>query len=127
MKHFLQSKFCKALLFFTVSFFFLNSSVFSQNFVWAKGWGGMGYDDGRSIAIDPSGNVICAGSFSGTADFDPNAGTFNMTAAGTGSDVYIVKLTSAGNLVWAKQIGLAGQSETASGMDIDASGNIHIV
>ncbi|MBK7667485.1 MAG: SBBP repeat-containing protein [Sphingobacteriaceae bacterium] len=127
MKQFLQSRISKALLFFTLSFFLPNTTIFSQNFVWAKGWGGLGYDDGRSIAIDPSGNVICAGSFSGTADFDPNGGTFNMTASGTGSDVYIVKLTSAGNLVWAKQIGISGQSETASGLDIDAAGNIHVV
>jgi len=116
-----------ALLIFVFTLICFSTSVFSQNFVWAKAWGGAGYDDGRSIAVDPSGNVICAGSFSGTADFDPNAGTFNMTAAGTGSDVYIVKLTSAGNLVWAKQIGVAGQNETASGISIDAGGNIHIV
>jgi hypothetical protein len=107
--------------------FLLAQPVLSQNFVWAKKWGGIGYEDGRSIAIDPSGNVICAGSFSGTADFDPNAGTFNMTAAGTSNDVYIVKLTAAGNLVWARQIGIAGQYETASDIEIDPSGNIHIV
>lgn len=127
MIHFLQSKFSKTFLFLTVSLFYFSGTVYSQNFVWAKSWGGTGYEDGRSIAIDPSGNVICAGSFSGTADFDPGAGTFNMTAAGTSNDIYIVKLTSAGNFVWAKQIGIAGQYETASGIEIDGAGNIHIV
>jgi hypothetical protein len=127
MKYFLQLKLNKALLFFAVSLFTFTTSLYSQNFVWAKSWGGVGNEDGRSIAIDPSGNVICAGSFSGTADFDPGAGTFNMTASGTSNDIYIVKLTSAGNFVWAKQIGNANTYETANDIEIDASGNIHIV
>lgn len=127
MNQFLQIKTNKSFLLVLLSVLFISSKLSSQNFVWAKSWGGTGYEDGRSIAIDPSGNVICAGSFSGTADFDPGAGTFNMTAAGTSNDIYIVKLTSAGNFVWAKQIGIAGQYETASDIEIDPSGNIHIV
>ena len=70
MMKFIQIKTGKAFLFLTLSLFYFSTPIFSQNFVWAKSWGGTGYEDGRSIAIDPSGNVICAGSFSGTADFD---------------------------------------------------------
>lgn len=126
MMKFLQFNSKNTLLVFTFSLICFSTSIFSQNFVWARSWGGVGNEDGRSIAIDPSGNVICAGSFSGTADFDPGAGTFNMTASGTSNDIYIVKLTSAGTFVWAKQIGNLNTYETANDIEIDPSGNIHI-
>ena len=61
------------------------------NFVWAKQLGGTDTDAGRSIALDASGNVYTTGSFSGTADFDPGAATFNLTAAG-GFDIFVSKL-----------------------------------
>ena len=49
---------------------------------WAKGMGGTGLDVGYRIAVDLSGNVYTTGIFSGTADFDPGAGIFNLTSAG---------------------------------------------
>ena len=51
-------------------------NVNSQNFVWAKSFGSPGtgifnqsYDDATEIEADPSGNIIVAGYFNGTADF----------------------------------------------------------
>ena len=61
------------------------------NYVWAKRIGAGGYDRGRSILIDASGHIYTTGSFEGTVDFDPNIGTFAMTAAGE-SDIFILKL-----------------------------------
>ncbi|MEJ0030061.1 MAG: hypothetical protein WDO15_06685 [Bacteroidota bacterium] len=39
------------------------------------GWGG------REITLDQSGNLLMAGGFRGTVDFDPNAGVQNRTAS----------------------------------------------
>jgi hypothetical protein len=61
------------------------------NFVWAKSMGGTGNDGGYAIAVDSIGHVNTTGGFSLTADFDPGAGTFNLTSAGN-SDIFVSKL-----------------------------------
>lgn len=75
------------------------------NLIWARSFGGVYSDGATSIAVDAAGSVYIAGGFSGTADFDPGAGVFEMTAATTDqNDIYICKLDAAGNFVWAKGI-----------------------
>ncbi|MBP7808297.1 MAG: T9SS type A sorting domain-containing protein [Bacteroidia bacterium] len=126
MKQHLQFKLSKTSLFFILSFFYFTTTVFSQNFVWARTFGGVTYDDWRATAIDASGNVIAIGSFSGTVDFDPGVGVFNMTSVAGGDDIFVMKLTSAGALVWAKKVG-AATDETASDVIVDAASNIYVV
>ncbi len=76
------------------------------SFVWVKGLGNAGYSaSGNDISLDSVGNVYTAGVFFNTADFNPAvspADTFKLTASGS-SDIYISKLTNAGNFVWAKK------------------------
>jgi hypothetical protein len=114
------------LLFAILLSFISTNSYRAQNFVWAKTFGSASYDDWRATAIDASGNVIAVGSFSGTVDFDPGPGVFNLTATAGGDDVFIMKLTSTGNFVWAKRIGTT-TDEVASDVITDASSNIYIV
>jgi len=59
-----------------------------------------GFEEGYSVAVDSSGNVYTTGYFEGTVDFDPGAGTTNLTSNGN-YDVFVSKLDSSGNLVWA--------------------------
>ena len=93
------------------------------NLVWARRLGGTSGDLGAGVAVDDSGNVYTAGYFSGLADFDPSAGTFNLTSAG-GADVFVSKLDSAGNLVWARQLGGPSDDE-GNGVVADALGNVY--
>jgi len=79
----------------------------SGNFVWANRMGGSAFANGLSISVDSTTNIYTTGYFSGTVDFDPGAGTHNITAYGD-SDVFIAKLNSAGNLLWAKNFGGTG-------------------
>jgi len=120
-----NQNFNKTSLFFIISFFFLNSLVFSQNFVWAKSFGGNSNDYGFSICSDASGNVYTAGHFDGTVDFDPGPGVFNLVST-TAVDIFITKLNSAGNLVWAKSFeGITGGNDVDFSITTDVSGNIY--
>ncbi len=94
------------------------------NFVWAKSIGGNGWDDGAGIAVDALGNIILTGHFSGTADFDPGAGTANLTAAGD-YDIFICKLDAAGNYLWAESIG-NNNGDYSWDVVADAMNNIYI-
>ena len=92
------------------------------NFLWAKQIAG-GFNGARSITTNALGNIISAGYFSGTKDFDPGAGVFNMTSAGAG-DIYILKLDGAGNFIWARSVGGIGTDETES-VALDPLGNVY--
>ena len=87
-------------------------------FVWAKQLGGHGTD----LTLDSLGNVYLAGYFQGTADFNPGAGTFQMTSAG-GWDGFVTKLDTNGNFVWSAQMGGAG-NDRITGIAINPDGNV---
>lgn len=88
--------------------------------LWAKTFGGAEGDIGNGIAADALGNVYITGSF---ASSTINFGTTTLTNAGTGSDVFIVKLNSSGTEVWAKSAGGIG-SDRGNGITVDPSGNV---
>src|SRR4051794_29778806 len=46
----------------------------------ALGMGGRQHDTARETAVDSTGNAYVAGSFTGTADFDPGPGSRTLTA-----------------------------------------------
>jgi len=95
----------------------------SGNFVWAKSMGNPTSGDvGNDITVDAAGNVYVTGHFQGTADFDPSAGVSNLTSAGS-LDVFVLKLNSSGNLVWARALG-GTNVDVAWGIQCDAAGNV---
>jgi Secretion system C-terminal sorting domain len=74
------------------------------NFVWAKQITQSQSSRNIFVACDNNSNVFLAGAFTGTSDFDPSAGVFNLTTSSTTTEnMFICKLTSAGNFAWAKQ------------------------
>lgn len=105
---------------------FISKLDASGNFVWAKKIGGASTDVGYAIAVDDSGNVYTTGSFIDGVDFDPGTGTFNLTSLASSGDIFISKLNTAGNFVWAKQIG-STSTEEGIFIAIDDSYNIYTV
>ena len=81
---------------------------------------------GYSMAVDSSGNMYTTGGFKGTGDFDPGAGTTNLTSTGS-YDVFVSKLDSSGDLVWAKNFGGSGgiSTDLALSVAVDSSGNVY--
>ncbi|MBC8045599.1 MAG: T9SS type A sorting domain-containing protein [Fimbriimonadaceae bacterium] len=93
------------------------------NFLWAVSYGN-GAQESSWLALDADneGNVIIGGTFWGTVDFNPGAGTANKTCAGT-FDGYILKLDADGNFVWIKTI-TGGYTELVN-LALDADDNIY--
>lgn len=81
----------------------LNSS---GDFAWAKVFAGTTADAAKGLALDATGNVYTTGIFQGTADFDPGPGEFNLTVGnGVNNDIFLSKLNTSGDLVWALNFG----------------------
>ncbi len=95
----------------------------SGNFIWAKAMGGTYIGDNLLMVLDASANIYLTGSFDGTEDFNPGSSVYNLTSAG-GSDIFILKLNSSGNFIWAKSIGGTG-SDGGTSIAINSS-NIFI-
>ena len=93
------------------------------NLLWVNAIGGTSLDDGRSITLDDAGNVYVTGRFSNTVDFDPGAGVFNLTDAG-GQDIFILKLDTDGNFMWARAMGSTGLDVT-EGIVLDDGNNVY--
>ncbi len=100
---------------------FIAKADSSGNYLWVKQLSGA---VSSGITVDGLGNVYTTGSFVGTVDFDPGAGIANLTSKGL-DDLFISKLDSNGNYLWAKQIGEADTYERSNGIAVDATGNIY--
>jgi hypothetical protein len=92
--------------------------------VWSKRFGdsaGQCTDWTQSVAVDPAGNVVLAGSFKGTVDF----GGGPLDTFGD-FDVFVAKFDPAGNHLWSKQFGSMFHDDEARGLASTPSGEIVI-
>ena len=83
---------------------------------------------GYGLALDASANVYASGTFFGTGDFDPGAGSANLTSAG-GTDAFVTKWNSAGEYIWAKNFGgssnaIGQDDDVANAIAVDHNGNV---
>jgi len=74
------------------------------NFLWAKSIGSTGLDRGIAIELDNQDNIYIVGDFNGSPDFDAGSGVQTLTSNGN-SDVFLLKLNSNGDFVFAKSFG----------------------
>jgi hypothetical protein len=97
-----------------------NWDIFARKFspegteLWTIQSGSSGSDDALALAVDASGNTILAGHTDGTLPGQTSAGY---------EDAYVRKLSPAGTELWTSQFG-SPESDWASGVAVDASGNI---
>ena len=83
---------------------FLTKFDSTGNLIWNKTFGSSSNNDAsREIAIDRTNNIIFAGFYGGTIDFDPSPSIVNLSYSSQ-LDAFVTKLDNQGNLIWAKSI-----------------------
>lgn len=87
-------------------------------------WAGTIPGEGNSLAIDSTGYLYIGGEFSASGDFNPGAGTYNLSVNGIQNDAYVCKLDTAGAFVWAKKLGGLG-TDRANGIAVDVNSNVY--
>ncbi|WP_341226701.1 SBBP repeat-containing protein [uncultured Arcticibacterium sp.] len=94
-----------------------NSSGASQ---WVQSAGSTSSDNSLALALDGSGNAYITGSYLGTANF----GSSNITSAG-GTDIFIAKYNSSGNLQWVESAG-GSSHDSGQSVAVDGAANVYI-
>jgi hypothetical protein len=90
------------------------------HWLWARGAGGTGNDEGFSIAIDSQGNQYVTGTFESTVSF----GSHILTSNGN-YDIFVAKLDPDGNWLWVVQAGGTGP-DWGGGVAVDGAGNAYV-
>lgn len=94
-------------------------------FLWAARFGGNGGGEHiYTITFDEDSNLLAGGDFQASVDFDPGAGSYNLTSFGL-YDGFVLKLDIAGNFIWAGRIGGSGGSEVVNEITTDTAGNVY--
>jgi len=91
-------------------------------FIYAKSFGGLLWDEINSISLDTIGNSYSTGFFQDTIDFDPGASIAKFASNGV-RDIFVHKMDSAGTFIWAKQMGGTGD-DWGNGIKVDLAGNV---
>jgi hypothetical protein len=102
-------------------------------FVWAEQIGSTFYNGGLSLAIGPNDTIYTLAYFEGTVQANPGSGaplSFSASADNSGAqgdrtNLLMEKLTTNGNLIWAKQISGPG-FENGGTIAVDAEGSAYI-
>lgn len=108
---------------FLIISFFSNAQL--PKLEWAKGIGSKNGEDNPLIKMDSSGNLIIVGTFSDSIDFDLGAGTFILAPATKDATIFILKLDSTGNFIWADKIDGVGFARPEE-IVLDRNNNIYI-
>jgi len=90
------------------------------NWLWVTQAGSSDWDCGKGIKIDYLGDILVTGTFGSSATF----GSFSLTNSGS-QDIFVAKLDSNGNWLWATQAGGNGYDDSNS-ISIDDDGNSYI-
>ena len=103
---------------------FLSRFQSDGTYLWTRALGGDSGVVEYHTVTDRQGNILLAGSFQNTADFDPGPGVNNITSLGQ-TDVFAVKFTPDGDVVWT-DICSGPDFIVAYGVAVDAAGNVFV-
>lgn len=91
----------------------------SGNHVWSQRFGAGGVDQGLSIVVDSTDNVLVTGSIEGTVDF----GGGPLAALGD-TDMFVVKFDASGAHQWSQRFGDASNDAAGHSVAVDSANNV---
>ena len=95
------------------------------NYLWARTWGGNGWDCTDHIGVDRVNNVYTTGFFTSTANFDEIGSGDNRVSNGN-RDIFLNMFDSTGNFQWTKTWGGSGDDYGFS-IAFDGADNLYVV
>jgi uncharacterized protein (DUF2249 family)/phosphoribosyl-AMP cyclohydrolase len=106
--------------------FFISLYDLNGNFSWAKGIGQNSGEALYDLAVNTTGEILTAGAFAMTCDFDPSPSIYTITSTYSTS-LFVAKYDNTGNFIWAKSTNkVAGGVDISYSVKIDDSGNSYI-
>ncbi len=99
-------------------------TVSGQILDWEKQLYGSGNVFSRSLAFDKAGNIFTVGSFSDSLFVYTDTGYHSIPAQGS-EDIYLMKLSPSGTLLWIHSFG-AHETDEGFSIAVDAQGNVYI-
>ena len=114
----------EASLFCLFVFVFKAVNAQNPNLEWTASLNGAQNSSPTDVKIDALGNSYVIGNFSGTMDFDPGSGIYNVTSSGS-IDAFLLKLDPSGNFLWVKIV--TGPTEVYNScLSISSNGEIYV-
>jgi Concanavalin A-like lectin/glucanases superfamily/Pentaxin family len=92
------------------------------NWLWAKSAGAAGSDQALALAVLPGGTVYVAGQYRGAVAF----GAQNLSSVGGSDDIFVAKLDTGGNWLWARSAGGVGTNETARALAVYGENDVYV-
>ncbi|MDB5255835.1 MAG: C-terminal target protein [Chitinophagaceae bacterium] len=90
--------------------------------VWAKGIFGEAIFMG-GVTVDADGNSIITGNYGGSIC---TTASTTLTNSGNTTDIFIIKFSPSGNVVWAKSKGTASADDWVRSIDVDGDANVYL-
>jgi hypothetical protein len=94
------------------------------NIIWAKAFGGDG-DEWPVMTIDKNANIYITGPFSSNSIQFGSTTVYNASLSPSNNDIFIAKLDTDGNVIWATRAGSQGY-DRATAITTDQQDNIYI-
>jgi hypothetical protein len=96
----------------------------SGSLVWATYFGGSSKEEGHSVCVDHSGNILMAGIAVSSAGIATSGASQTSFGGGFG-DAFIAKFNNNGKIIWSTYFGGNGY-ESGNGITIDANDNVYL-
>ncbi|MBK9249231.1 MAG: hypothetical protein IPM69_14235 [Ignavibacteria bacterium] len=118
--NYFRNELTKRLLGFCLLFVLVTrlSAANSQEWLWANSYGTTGVNKSTAVVNDGSGNLYVTGFFESA---QMKVGSFTLSNQG-GRDVFVVKLSKSGTVIWAKSYG-GSFDDVPTSLTIDSKGD----